>query len=117
MMLRRVCALMLVVLAASPFTAPFSTCDLGTLCGCAPAQLASAGTVAFSVAAAPSNVDAYSISPVLVRIELRRQPAAAAIRVPDPREGNRRAAASRRSFRDLARSPHGLPQQLTVLRL
>jgi hypothetical protein len=108
---------MLVVLAASPVTAPFSTCDLGTLLGCVPTLLASAGTTALSVAAAPTNGDAYSISPVLVRIELRHQPAAAAITVPDPRHGSRLAPISRRSFRDLDRSPRDPSQQITVLRL
>jgi hypothetical protein len=72
-MIRVVCAWMLIVLAASPFTAPFSTCDVSALLG------THTSTVAISsVATCPeigdcsSTSDAGSVSPLVLRIVLTR---------------------------------------------
>jgi hypothetical protein len=68
-MIRTACAWVLVLLAISPVTAPFSTCDLTSLCTRASYTL-SASTLqpqsAITLAGA-SGADAYCVSPLVAR--------------------------------------------------
>jgi hypothetical protein len=79
-MIRPACAWVLLILATSPFTPPFSTCDLGVLLGHTTyAQVTSLGRAAQGIV--PINgdpdrcSDAYGVSPVVTRIELPRESA------------------------------------------
>jgi hypothetical protein len=76
-MIQVVCTWLLVVLAASPFTAPFSTCDLAALlgrtAGIPMAPFAQSGSqVTATLGSTDLSGDAYSISPVVTRTELGR---------------------------------------------
>jgi len=76
LMIRTTCAWVLLILAASPFTAPFSTCDLAALLGrAASVRVTSVGQAAQCVPDAHANTDATGICPVVSRTELTREPA------------------------------------------
>ena len=69
-MIRATCAWVLVVLAASPVTAPFSTCDLRAFF--APTSSLQVTSMAPSAMSAPLSIDtnANSVSPIVPRLEL-----------------------------------------------
>jgi hypothetical protein len=70
-MIRTVCAWVLVVLAASPVTAPFSTCDLRAfLAPTSSVQVASTFPSAAVSRPLSFDVDANSVSPIVPRHEL-----------------------------------------------
>jgi hypothetical protein len=63
---------LLLVLAASPFTVPFATCDLGALLAAkSPAQIAPVVPSVQAVAAA-SERDATSLAPIAGRLEVAK---------------------------------------------
>jgi hypothetical protein len=68
-----------VALAASPFTAPFSTCDLTVLLGrtagvqMAPVAQSGSHVLTATLENSDSSSDAYSISPLVTRTELGRK--------------------------------------------
>ena len=68
-MIRTACAWLLVVLAISPVTAPFSTCDLLALCTHASYTLSVPDIQAQSTVALAGTPDgdAYSVSPLVTR--------------------------------------------------
>src|SRR5262245_25725384 len=79
-MVRKACAWALLLLAASPFTAPFSTCDVSMLMrdlpheGHAPyAQVESVAQQSPDAEVSPVTSEAYAISPVSTRLELGKQ--------------------------------------------
>jgi hypothetical protein len=115
-MMRSVLAWSLLLLAASPFTAPYSTCDLGVLLGHATYAQMIPARPAGRIAAASADSDAYSVSPVVTRIELAREPALATaiFRI---RALNRGRAPSVHSPRDVNLSPHEPSGQPITLRL
>jgi hypothetical protein len=81
-MIRTCCAWLLLVLAVSPFTTPFATCDLGALInGTAPVQIAALGPSIQHVSAATDS-DANSIAPVMARVGLARNSALVALALP-----------------------------------
>src|SRR5216683_4796115 len=109
-MMRIVCAWSLLLLAASPFTAPFATCDLGALLGHIE-QIIPPGQSLWCIAgvragsdAYLANTDAYSISPLTTRTELAREPAFT-LTVSPARAFDRVDAAAVCSPHDLNQSP------------
>jgi hypothetical protein len=119
-MFRVVCAWALLVLAASPFTAPFSTCDVGAFLGAeGHALVLPSGRLVLAVATAPVNGDALSLSPIISRVQLPADRAATLLDLPASR-------AVDRAFRVTLGSPYDLkgpsgrnepPGRLSVLRL
>src|SRR5215813_9924634 len=76
-MIRVACTWILVALAASPFTAPFSSCDLTVLLGrTAVVQMApfarSGAQMTAALGSTDSSSDAYCVSPLVTRTELGR---------------------------------------------
>src|SRR5262245_3214551 len=80
MMIQVTCTWVLVMLAASPFTAPFATCDLSVLLGrtagvhVVPLAQSGAHLTATLVTTDPSS-DADSVSPVVTRTDLGKNDA------------------------------------------
>jgi hypothetical protein len=72
-MIRTTCAWILLLLAASPVTAPFAACDLralfadGTSRGASPLTAPLEGAAATIPQPAPTGGDAFSISPLVTR--------------------------------------------------
>jgi len=117
-MIRTACAWVLVLLAASPVTAPFSSCDLRLLLMAHGARLeapAFEGMRALS-GAERSGGDAYSLSPLVDRRALPKDSTAS---LPIRPEHAARAAAGFRALAasDLSRLPHESALPPTVLRL
>jgi hypothetical protein len=72
-MIRAACTWLLIVLAASPFTAPFSTCDASALfANRAPSVIAPSVLPCAHIATRSETDDAGSISPVVGRVVLSR---------------------------------------------
>jgi hypothetical protein len=77
-MIRHACTWLLIVLAASPFTAPFSTCDARALLGSHASMalvMARAMSSCVDIVAASESGDAASISPIVERVVLSRDAA------------------------------------------
>ena len=115
-MIRTACAWVLLLLAASPVTAPFSSCDL-RLFTMSTTGIQSTAVARFaSISATESDGgDAYSLSPIVTRclVPNDSSPIVAAL----PFLGMKpSAAADARRPRDLNRSPHPLSAS-TALRL
>ena len=114
-MIRTACAWVLLLLAASPVTAPFSTCDLRRFAGDTPIVQPAFAQFASISATESDDGDAYSLSPIVTRSVLRPDsPAgdATAARVLIPPDTGRL-----RAPRGLNRSPHELSASSMVLRL
>jgi len=72
-MIRAACTWLLIVLAASPFTAPFSTCDVSALFASrASSVIEPAVSPCADIAACSEMDDAGSISPLVGRVVLSR---------------------------------------------
>jgi hypothetical protein len=72
-MIRAACTWLLIVLAASPFTAPFSTCDVSALfANRASSMIAPSVLPCADIATCSETDDAGSISPVVGRVVLSR---------------------------------------------
>ena len=72
-MIRAACTWLLIVLAASPFTAPFSTCDVSALFANRASSVMAPSVLPCANIATRSEVDdAGSISPVVARVVLLR---------------------------------------------
>jgi hypothetical protein len=72
-MIRTACTWLLIVLAASPFTAPFSTCDLSALLGSRPSTVLVMHVAGCAdIAACTESSDAGSLSPLVGRVVLTR---------------------------------------------
>jgi hypothetical protein len=117
----RACTWLLVVLAASPFTAPFSTCDVNTLLGAqSPAMMAAVVTpIVLSSAcrlAVAETGDAGSISPVVGRVVLTRDDVLIGSIWPVPVSG-RAAVRDRLVFTQDPGALEDPPVQSPVLRL
>jgi hypothetical protein len=71
-MIRATCAWVLVVLAASPVTAPFSTCDLRAFFAPTSSLQMTSMAPSASAMSAPLSIDtnANSVSPIVPRLEL-----------------------------------------------
>jgi len=116
-MIRSTCAWLLLLLAASPVTAPFSTCDLRVFVTQTAAVQTGAPVQFGSLSAAERDGgDAYSISPLVSRTGLLpASPSSAAVL---PLHIILPEVVARMSVPlDLNRSPHELPALATVLRL
>src|SRR5215831_7969100 len=116
-MTRTVCAWVLLLLAASPVTAPFSTCDLRLLTARTATVDVPAPVRFGSISATESDgVDAYSLSPLVTR-SVPRPDSHPSVAVA-PARGLRPAGISdRHRPRDINRSPHESSPSSTVLRL
>lgn len=117
-MIRTACTWLIIVLAASPFTAPFSTCDVSALLG----SHAQTVLIAPSVSASPDLIapselgDAGSISPVVGRAVLSRDSALVLTGWPVPAAADTRV----RAYPDLVQYGRALddaPVQSLVLRI
>jgi hypothetical protein len=116
-MIRATCAWALLLLAASPFTAPYSTCDLRAFfVELKPAQVLSLGQAQTCIGVASATSDADAVSPVVARTQLQRDAALPLIESPVPRRINH-VGFRRLPPADLNRSPHHTTSQPTVLRL
>src|SRR5215468_1174103 len=116
-MIRTTCAWVLVLLAASPVTAPFSSCDLRLLMAHGARLEAPAFEGMRSLSGAEhGGGDAYSLSPLVDRRALPRDSTAS---LPIRPEHAARAAAGFRALAafDLSRLPHESSLPPTVLRL
>jgi hypothetical protein len=72
-MIRAACTWLLIVLAASPFTAPFSTCDVGALFANRASSVITPSVLPCAdIATCSETDDAGSISPVVGRVVLSR---------------------------------------------
>lgn len=115
-MIRTTCAWLLLALAASPFTAPFSTCDFQALVGrTAYTLVTSMGQPMRGAADVPANSDACGLSPIVSRVQLTRgaaHPVAAAFVVECDRPEGRGFR-----LRPQDQSPPDLPLNSRVLRL
>lgn len=117
-MIRIICAWALLLLAASPFTAPFSTCDVGALVGNPSHILALSFTqTAHSLGVLPSNRDANGVAPTVTRTQLRQDVAVAPLDVQALALRRLLAAAIHQPFRDPDRAPDWSPPQSPALRL
>jgi hypothetical protein len=116
-MVRIVCTWVLIVLAASPFTAPFSTCDLSALLG-----RHSSAVLVLSVAECADMADglgtgdAGSISPVVGRVLLTREVVLVRSDWPLPRTSDRPVLARLIPIEGVP-TLEDSPLQPTVLRL
>jgi len=117
-MIRSTCAWLLLLLAASPVTAPFSTCDLRVFATRAAAIQLNAPLAHFgSFSAAESDRgDADSVSPIVSRVALSHD-SHSSVAVLPLRVPALTAVGRVRIPLDLNRSPHDLPPSLTVLRV
>jgi hypothetical protein len=113
-MTRTVCAWVLLLLAASPVTAPFATCDLRLLAAHTASAEVPASVQFGSISATESDgVDAYSLSPLVTRIVPPPDSRGAVIPAGDVRP----AAIAPGRPRDINRSPHESSGSPLVLRL
>jgi hypothetical protein len=115
-MIRSTCAWLLLLLAASPVTAPFSTCDLRVFVAQTASLEAAAPQFGSLSAAERDGGDAYSISPLVNRSALSQDSpsSVAVLRLHVILPG----IVARMSVPlALNRSPHELPASATVLRL
>jgi hypothetical protein len=114
-MIRTACAWVLLLLAASPVTAPFSSCDL-RLFTMSTTGIQSTAVARFaSISATESDGgDAYSLSPIVTRIVMPDD--SPSVTAPPFVVMNSAAVADTRPPRDLNRSPHHLSAS-TALRL
>jgi hypothetical protein len=115
-MIRTCCAWLLVVLAASPFTTPFATCDLGALIDGTPSMQIAALCPSIHHAGAATDCDAASIAPVMARIEIARNSALAALVVPVRTDGHSSPSLDR-SRHDEQLSQREFSPQRIILRL
>jgi hypothetical protein len=115
-MTRTVCAWVLLLLAASPVTAPFSTCDLRLLTARTTVDVPA--TVRFgSISATESDgVDAYSLSPLVTR-SVPRPDSYPSVAVAPAHVLRLAGISDRHRLRDINRSPHEFSSSRTVLRL
>src|SRR4051812_22439676 len=79
--IRIACAWLLLLLAASPFTAPYATCDLSLLIGQPVRQQIVQLGASIQHVAARVDQDAFSISPVTARVQFTPKPAAVMVPV------------------------------------
>jgi hypothetical protein len=116
-MTRTVCAWVLLLLAASPVTAPFSTCDLRLLTTHTATGDARAPVRFGSISATESDgVDAYSLSPLVTR-SVPRPDSLPSVAVAPARVLRPEGSLDRQRPRDINRSPHEFSGSPTVLRL
>jgi len=116
-MIRTACAWFLLLLAASPVTAPFSTCDLRLFAAnTASIESAAAARLASISATENDGGDAYSLSP-LTRIVLPADDSTTIVTIISVPVTPLVAIVPGRSPRDLNRSPHDSSASPTVLRL
>jgi len=114
-MIRSTCAWVLLVLATSPVTAPFSTCDLRVFLARTAAVQSVAPQFGSLVAAEREAGDAYSISPLVSRSALSKDsPSSAVVPVPVVRP---RIVVRMSVPLDVSRSPHESPASTPVLRV
>jgi hypothetical protein len=114
-MIRTTCAWVLLLLAASPVTAPFSTCDLRLFTAHTASVQPAVARFASISATESDGGDAYSVSPLTRSVLPADSPSSVAVfpvRIPAPA-----AASSVRGRRNLNRSPHEPTASPTVLRL
>lgn len=71
-MIRNACTWLLIVLAASPFTAPFSTCDVSALFANRASVIASSVLPCANIETRSEMDDAGSIAPLVGRVVLLR---------------------------------------------
>jgi hypothetical protein len=69
-MIRTTCAWVLLILAASPVTAPFASCDLQAFFTPSPFAWAASGPTVSISPATSIDSDEYSVSPIVSKIEL-----------------------------------------------
>jgi hypothetical protein len=116
-MIRATCAWALVLLSASPFTAPFSTCDLGAfLSATKSAQLLPLKQSSLRLAAKLETSDADALSPVVARVQLDKETALTSSGFFVVRRINQRGF-KRVPRDDVNRRPHDLSTQPTILRV
>jgi hypothetical protein len=117
-MIRMFSAWVLLVLALSPFTAPFTTCDFGTLVRQPSHALArSPGRTVELIGIPASNGDATTIGPPVTRTQLERDHAIASYDLRGLEPSCNVLIATRHSLRDSGHVPEGSPPQALALRL
>jgi hypothetical protein len=116
-MARTFCAWVLLLLAASPVTAPFSTCDLRLLVAHTAVGETPAPVRFGSISATESDgVDAYSLAPLVTRCVPPPDSHPSVAMVP-ARVLRPAGIAGHRGPRDIHRSPHEFSGSPTALRL
>jgi hypothetical protein len=117
-MIRILTAWTLLVLAASPFTAPFTTCDVGMLVRQPPPILVvSAGHAVQSVAIPASNGDATTIAPPVTRTHLEQDQAVVLCDARALALTYHASIAIRHSLRDSGHAPDESPPKSLAMRL
>jgi hypothetical protein len=119
-MIRAACTWLLIVLAASPFTAPFSTCDVTALLGSRAAtmtmMIAPPVLSSTNIAASSESGDAAAISPLVGRTVLSRDAVLVLTDWPVPPTPGA-PERSRPAAVQYSRALEDSPVQLLVLRL